>query len=127
MNIGNPIHTIVGLRVNGIAFIEDYVEICIGASILRSLARPYVMIHGKTSRYPDKETILLLHSLIGCTIQHVDFTDKEKLQLTVQNGIAVTIPLGYEGPDTPFETMQFVDYLGGPVTAWDIGVATGDK
>lgn len=107
-----------GMRVSGICFVQDYVELHFDGPILRALTWPILNSPEEISIYATDSTFRdRICQLIGLTVIHTHEVDDKELQLTFDTGWKIRIPLDIASRVGP-EAVHLVEGLNGPISVW---------
>jgi hypothetical protein len=87
---------LVGEQLNTVAFVMDYVEFHFNGPVLRALTGPIVEGHGVRLRFPEAGSRDALCSLIGSEVAAVEISDYDRIELRLDGGRRLTIPLDSE-------------------------------
>jgi hypothetical protein len=87
---------LVGEQLNTVAFVMDYVEFEFNGPVLRALASPSVQSGEVRVRFPESGSRDALCSLIGSEVLAVTITEGERIEVAVDTGQTLTIPLDRE-------------------------------
>ena len=82
---------LTGWELSGIAFVRDYVELQFDGPILRSLARPVVVLDGVRHEFPRAGSRDALCALIGRSVESAE-ERRDRLVVVFSGGAAVEIP-----------------------------------
>lgn len=87
---------LVGEQLNTVAFVMDYVEFKFNGPVLRALTSPSVLSGEMRFRFPEPGSRDALCSLIGSEVLAVTITEGERIEVAVDTGQTLTIPLDDE-------------------------------
>jgi hypothetical protein len=87
---------LVGEKLNTLAFVMDYVEFMFNGPVLRALASPSVQSGEMRFRFPEPGSRDALCSLIGSKVLAITITEGERIEVVVDTGQTLTIPLDDE-------------------------------
>lgn len=84
---------LVGEELNTVAFVMDYVEFHFNGPVLRALTNPIVQAGGSQTQFPEAGSRDALCSLIGLEVVAVQIREDDRIELVMNGGRVLTIPL----------------------------------
>lgn len=85
MNIANdpddPLQLLMGLEVNAVSFVADYVELHFNGPVLRALSDPLGVYGGREWRFPAPGSMELMRCYIGRTVDGFELDPERILAL----------------------------------------------
>ncbi len=87
------ISSLAGEELNGVAFVEDYVEFHFNGPVLRALTNPAVHTTAQQWNFPNAGARDALCSLIGATVESVEVQEQDAIRLRFADGRVLVVPL----------------------------------
>jgi hypothetical protein len=112
-----PLSELVGMRLSGVCFVQDYIELHFSGPIVRILG------HFTVGNTVDRYSVTTIGwrdkicQLIADEVQHITLVELSRFEIVFSSGISIDVSLIPDERTGP-ETLHFVPTGSGPIQVW---------